>query len=91
MARILILIGGHLCTAPRPQKEAETLFAAGHDVTVSGLWHDPELVERDRSLMKTFGWRFVPVVDSQPESLMGRMRNVHMRGRTRLMKTSKSG
>jgi len=51
MAKILILIGGHLCTAPRPQKEAETLAAAGYDVTVRGFWFDPELMERDRSLM----------------------------------------
>jgi hypothetical protein len=38
MAKILILIGAHLCTAPRPQKEAETLANAGHDVTVRGFW-----------------------------------------------------
>ncbi|MBD2140412.1 glycosyltransferase [Anabaena sp. FACHB-1250] len=48
MAKILILIGAHLCTAPRPQKEAETLANAGHDVTIGGFWFDPDLVERDR-------------------------------------------
>ena len=48
MAKILILIGAHLCTAPRPQKEAETLANAGHDVTVRGCWFDPEMVKRDR-------------------------------------------
>jgi len=51
MANILILIGAHLCTAPRPQKEAETLANDGYDVTVYGVWSDPELVKRDRQLM----------------------------------------
>jgi hypothetical protein len=47
MAKVLILIGGHLCTAPRSQKEAETLANAGHDVMVRGVWFDPELVKRE--------------------------------------------
>ena len=38
MSKILILIGSHLCNATRPQKEAETLSFAGHDVTV-GIRH----------------------------------------------------
>jgi hypothetical protein len=46
MAKILILIGGHLCAAPRSQKEAETLTNAGHGVIVRGVWFDPELVKR---------------------------------------------
>ncbi|MBD2493037.1 glycosyltransferase [Nostoc sp. FACHB-280] len=66
MAKILILIGAHLCTAPRPQKEAEALANAGHDVTVGGFWFDPELVERDRLLMVNKKWRFVPIIDFQP-------------------------
>ncbi|BAZ03600.1 glycosyltransferase family protein [Calothrix sp. NIES-3974] len=66
MAKILILIGAHLCTAPRPQKEAETLADAGHDVTVRGFWFDPELVERDRVLMANKKWRFEPILDLQP-------------------------
>lgn len=32
MAKILILITAHLCTAPRPQKEAEALTNVGHEV-----------------------------------------------------------
>ena len=51
MVKILILIGGHLCTAPRAQKEAETLANAGYDVIVGGIWFSPELVERDRLLI----------------------------------------
>ncbi len=66
MAKILILIGAHLSTAPRPQKEAETLAKAGHEVIVRGFWFDPELVKRDRLLMKDKQWRFEPIVDFQP-------------------------
>lgn len=66
MAKILILIGGHLCTAPRPQKEAETLANAGHDVTVRGFWFDPELVKRDRLLLTDKKWQFEPMIDFQP-------------------------
>jgi hypothetical protein len=54
MAKILILIGGHLCNAPRPQKEADTLAQAGHDVTVAGFWFDPEFVKRDRQFSLRF-------------------------------------
>lgn len=66
MAKILILIGAHLCTAPRPQKEAETLAKAGHDVTVRGFWFDSELVKRDRILIANKKWRFEPIIDFQP-------------------------
>ncbi len=66
MAKILILIGAHLCTAPRPQKEAETLTNAGHDVTVRGFWFDPELVQRDRILIANKKWRFEPIIDFHP-------------------------
>jgi glycosyltransferase involved in cell wall biosynthesis len=67
MSNILILIGSHLCTAPRPQKEAETLAQAGHNVTIGGIWFDPELVKRDRLLTANKKWRFEPVVNFQPE------------------------
>ncbi|MFQ4138589.1 glycosyltransferase [Nodosilinea sp. PGN35] len=66
MARILILIGGHLCTAPRPQKEADALAAAGHDVTVAGGWFDARLVERDRALLAKKAWAFYPALDFRP-------------------------
>lgn len=66
MAKILILIGGHLCTAPRPHKEAETLANAGHDVTIVGIWFDPELVKRDRQLITNQKWHFKPALDFQP-------------------------
>lgn len=66
MANILILVGGHLCMAPRPQKEAKTLANADHDVTVRGFWFDPELVKRDRILIANQKWRFEPIIDFQP-------------------------
>ncbi|BAY92037.1 MULTISPECIES: glycosyltransferase [unclassified Tolypothrix] len=65
MSKILILISGHLCTSPRPQKEAETLANTGHDVTVYGFWFDPELVKRDHLLMVNKKWRFEPIIDFQ--------------------------
>ncbi|MEP0885048.1 glycosyltransferase [Trichocoleus sp. ST-U3] len=83
MAKILILIGGHLCTAPRPQKEAETLAAAGHDVTVRGFWFDPELVKRDHILIANKKWRFEPIIDFQPTH---RLNNWKIRLQSRLAK-----
>ena len=83
MAKILILIGAHLFTAPRPQKEAETLANAGHDVTVRGFWFDPELVERDRLLMADIKWRFEPIIDFQPTH---RLINLGIRLQSRLAK-----
>ncbi len=87
MAKILILIGGHLCTAPRPQKEADTLAAAGHQVTVAGIWFDPMLVERDRTLMKDKPWRFQPVLDLQPTGLQPRWQRWGVRLQARLART----
>lgn len=74
MARIAIYIGRHLCTAPRPCKEADALAAAGHEVTVSGLWFDPRLVARDRALLADRRWKFVPYADCRPDTAPGRWR-----------------
>ena len=68
MAKILILIGAHLSTAPRPQKEAETLAKAGHEVIVKGFWFEPELAKRDRLLRQEKLWRFEPIIDFQPHN-----------------------
>jgi glycosyltransferase involved in cell wall biosynthesis len=83
VAKILILIGGHLCNAPRPQKEAETLAAAGHDVIVRGFWFDPEMIERDRLLMVDKKWRFEPILDFQPKH---RLKNLGIRFQNRIAK-----
>ena len=80
MTKILILIGAHLSTAPRPQKEAETLANAGYDVTVGGFWFDPELVKRDHLLLTNKKWRFQPIIDFQP---INRLQNLRIRLQTR--------
>jgi glycosyltransferase involved in cell wall biosynthesis len=70
MARIVILIGGHLCNAPRPYKEAEALSKSGHDVTIAGIWFDPNFIERDRLLILNKKWKFEPIVDFQPDNIV---------------------
>ena len=84
MSKILILIAGHLCTAPRAQKEADTLAAAGHDVVVRGTWFDAPLVERDRELMAKRRWRLDPILDLRPTSAAARSKNLGVRARGRL-------
>lgn len=86
MARIAIYIGRHLATAPRPVKEADALAAAGHDVTVSGLWFDAGLVARDHTLLAGRPWRFLPYADCQPGNAARRWRWWHIRFRHRLAK-----
>ena len=81
MSKILILIAGHLCAAPRPQKEAEALSAAGHEVTVRGVWFDSELAERDRELTANRRWRFDPILDLRPLSFTRRSKNITVRAR----------
>ena len=69
--------------APRPQKEAETLANAGHNVTVRGFWFDPELIKRDRILMVNKKWRFEPIINFQPTN---RLTNWGIRLQGRLAK-----
>lgn len=83
MAKILILLGGHLCNAPRPQKEADTLAQAGHEVTVAGFFFDPEFVKRDCLLLQTKPWQFHPIVDFQPHH---RLTNLWIRTQGRIAK-----
>lgn len=59
----MILIGGHLATAPRPQKEAVALRAAGARVLIRGTWWNPCLAEEDMALAKKIDVNFTPVVD----------------------------
>ncbi|HUG10850.1 MAG TPA: glycosyltransferase [Opitutaceae bacterium] len=63
MATIRILIAGHLCNAPRPQKEAAALAAAGHRVTVQGVWSNEVFAQRDRMILRNAPFDFVPVAD----------------------------
>lgn len=83
MARIRIFIARHLCTAPRPQKEAAALAAAGHEVTVHGVWWDPVLVARDQELAAGQPWRLEPVTDCRPRSPLHRLRWLYYRSQHR--------
>lgn len=84
MARIRIFIARHLCTAPRPQKEAAALAAAGHDVVVHGVWFDPRLAARDESIAARQDWSFVPAADCRPLDRVRRWRWFRQRARHRL-------
>ena len=66
MATILILIGGHFATAPRPQKEAAAAKAAGFLVLVRGVWWDHRLAAEDMELAQSIGVDFAPAVDLRP-------------------------
>ena len=59
MAKILILIDAHLCMFQRPQKEAETLSEAGHDVLVMGYWFDEKLAKKDMCLFENKRWKYI--------------------------------
>lgn len=63
MAKIRIYIARHLCTAPRPQKEADALAAAGHVVTVHGIAYDPVYAARDTALATGRDWAWQPVAN----------------------------
>lgn len=79
-SRILIQIGQHICTAPRPMKEADALAAAGYDVTVAGVWFDEEKVRRDQVLLSNKSWSFQPVLDFRPCHGWARLRE-RLKGR----------
>lgn len=83
-ARILILIGAHLWTSPRSQKEAEALASAGHDVTISGIWFDEVGASRDLKLAAGKPWKFRPAIDMRATTALGRIRSVAVRGRRRM-------
>lgn len=61
--KILILIGSHLATAPRPQKEARALRDAGAHVLIRGAWWDNDLAGEDINLARELDVDFAPVVD----------------------------
>jgi glycosyltransferase involved in cell wall biosynthesis len=61
--KILILIGSHLANAPRSQKEAVALRAAGARVLIRGTWWNPTLAAEDMALAKEMDVDFAPVVD----------------------------
>jgi glycosyltransferase involved in cell wall biosynthesis len=68
---LLILIGGHLATAPRPQKEARALREAGARVLVRGTWWDEALAAEDLALARALGVDYRPVVDLRGGGALG--------------------
>ena len=68
MARILILIGSHLCLAPRPQKEASAFAEAGHEVTIAGSWFDSKYAAWDEFLVAHAPYDFIKVADVRPNA-----------------------
>lgn len=72
--KILILIMGHLANAPRPQKEAAALRAAGARVFVRGAWWNQTLAEEDLALARELDVDFAPVVDLRARSFFLRLR-----------------
>jgi glycosyltransferase involved in cell wall biosynthesis len=75
--RILILIGGHLSTAPRARKEALALMEAGYEVEVRGVWFDDRAVAEDLAMMARTGICFAPALDFRAG---GWRRSVHRMG-----------
>lgn len=63
LKKVCLVAGNHLCHNPRVLKEADALHAAGYRVEVLGAWLDPKLKERDKGLMKSRAWSFLPVID----------------------------
>lgn len=63
MARIRIYIGRHLCTAPRAQKEADALAAAGHQIAVHGVAYRADFSARDVALAAGRAWSWEPAAD----------------------------
>ena len=77
--RIHILVGGHLSTAPRAQKEALALMEAGYDVRVTGVWFDMGAVARDERLMAETGIDFRAALDFRPGSIRAAARRARVR------------
>lgn len=62
-SKVLLLIVGHLASAPRAQKEAAALRAAGAQVMIRGNWHDSVLAEEDIALARALDVDFAAVSD----------------------------
>lgn len=58
----MLLTLQHLAHAPRAQKEAAALAAAGAQVTVLGSWWDRTKAAEDEHLARAGGFTFVPLV-----------------------------
>jgi glycosyltransferase involved in cell wall biosynthesis len=65
---VLSIIVGHLASAPRVQKEAGALRAAGARVIVRGNWSDPRLADEDLALARELDIDFAAVTDLRRSS-----------------------
>jgi len=74
---IMIVIVGHLASAPRAQKEARALRNAGAKVIIRGNWSNPGLVDEDLALARSLDVDFAPVTDLRKNggSLSDRLRH----------------
>ncbi len=63
MAKITIIIGGHLCTAPRALKEAQALSRAGHSVKVIGVTFEKRYAGWDQHLLQGARFTYQSVLD----------------------------
>ncbi len=79
--RIAILSASHLCRNPRVLKEATTLGAAGHDVTVLTVSSHERFERMDQELMRGRPFRR-KVVDHTADTAAARMRGFMQRGST---------
>jgi glycosyltransferase involved in cell wall biosynthesis len=68
VARIHLILAGHLAMSPRGRREAAVLQSAGHNVTISGIWFDPALACIDRELMRRGNLRFSPALDLRADA-----------------------
>lgn len=83
---VLILIGGHLATAPRPQKEAAAAKAAGFDVQILGTWWDSQLAEEDIALAHRIGAAYRPVVDIRHAGVKNKLLRLRQRAAKELLR-----
>jgi hypothetical protein len=79
-ASIVIMTGSHLSHNPRAIKEATSLAKGGHNVVVLGAWIDSYLKERDRQLLSSLPFNFIPVIDSTTSTT----RQIQQRVRSKL-------
>jgi glycosyltransferase involved in cell wall biosynthesis len=63
LPKISIVTNGHFCTNPRVWKEADALAAAGHRVTVFGIWFDARHADLDLEMLGSRKWSYETVAD----------------------------
>ncbi len=74
MAKITIVTSGHICTNPRVWREADALAAAGHEVTVIGLWLNAKQAAIDEEMLRRRSWLYRPALDMRSHSFWHRFR-----------------